>query len=98
MQAGDPHSPQPELKGTSLFTEQEPEEHAQAGDGPCFQPGGAIMKYTFVDKLATSCGLVLFIKCSYFSSLLESKDSNVFLAPQCMFNKYLYLFGALVGI
>lgn len=56
------------------------------------------MKYTFVDKLATSCGLVLFIKCSYFSSLLESKDSNVFLAPQRMFKKYLYLFGALVGI
>lgn len=24
VQAGDPHSPQPELKGTSLFTEQEP--------------------------------------------------------------------------
>lgn len=64
--ASDPHSPQPELKGTSLFTEQELKDMYRQVMGLVFNQEGAVMKYSFVDKLATSCGLVLVIKCSYF--------------------------------
>lgn len=46
------------------------EGHAQAGVALVFNPKGIITKYNFIGKLATSCGLVLFIKCSYFSSQL----------------------------